>query len=120
MGMNYVIGYNEKQPFGHQWAEFQCNSTAHRYLHSLIGEAIQDRYRDLYELITQESSLEQMKFDELSQQQFMQVITAIRELAQSDAITADWHKYAVKMWIAAVEPLIVIDERYDPDFKPAI
>jgi hypothetical protein len=117
VGMNYVVGYNEKHPFGQQWAEFSCNSTAHRYLHSLIGEAIQDRYRDLYELITQESSLEQMRFDELSQEEFMRVISAIRNLARAEKKQITWHAEGARLWDMFVEPLVQIDERYDPNFK---
>lgn len=116
MGMLYRIGFNEKQPFGHQWAEFDCNSTADFYLRSLIKMAIQDTYPEVYEKITEEIFVEQVRFDELSPQEFMQVVFEVRKVISFTGLS-EIEMEGAKIWKIAIEPLIIIDERYDPNFN---
>ncbi|MCH7314475.1 hypothetical protein [Acinetobacter sp. ANC 3882] len=116
MGMLYIIGFNEKQPLGHQWAEFDCNSTVDFYLRSLLKNAIQDTYPELYEKITEELFVEQIRFDELSSEDFMNIVFAVRSEINSNELSEEPND-GVKIWNAAIEPLIIIDERYDPNFK---
>lgn len=114
--MLYIIGFNEKQPLGHQWTEFDCNSTVDFYLRSLLKKATQDTYPELYEKITEEIFVEQIKFDELSSEEFMKIVCAIRHEIKLNELSEE-QKDGAKIWNAAIEPLILIDERYDPNFE---
>ncbi|PKF31725.1 hypothetical protein [Acinetobacter proteolyticus] len=116
MGMLYIVGFNEKQPFGYQWTEFDCNSTTDFYLRSLIKRAIQDTHPKLYEKITEELFFEQIRFDGLSSQQFMDIVFAIRTAISSNELS-EAQRQGAKIWEAAIEPLVVVDERYHLYFK---
>lgn len=86
-GMLYIVGFNEKQPLGYQWTEFECNSTADFYLRSLIKRSVQDTHPKIYEKITEELFVEQIRFDGLSSQQFMDIVFTIRTAISSNELS---------------------------------
>lgn len=112
MGMTYIIGYNKSQPLEMQPSEFSCNSYVHALLKYLMVEALMANYHNLYDDITVDEGLHLIQFDELNQQDFMTVITAIRNFIKNgDELIAD----NAEIWNLDIEPLIVIDDRYDPN-----
>ncbi|MCI3877519.1 hypothetical protein [Acinetobacter higginsii] len=114
--MLYIVGFNEKQPFGYQWTEFDCNSTADFYLRSLIKRSIQDRHPKIYEKITEVLFVEQIRFDRLSSLQFMDIVFAIRTVISSNELL-ETQRQGAKIWDTAIEPLVMLDERYHLYFK---
>ncbi|WP_249409177.1 hypothetical protein [Acinetobacter sp. NRRL B-65365] len=116
MGILYIVGFNKKQPFGYQWTEFDCNSIADFYLRSLIKRSIQDTHPKIYEKITEELFVEQTRFDGLSSQQFMDIVFAIRTAISSNELS-ETQRQGAKIWDTAIEPLVMVDERYHLYFK---
>lgn len=110
--MVYIIGYNPDLAEPDQWLERNFNSTADIYLHSLISEAIEGRYPELYFYITQERGVEIMRFDELSDVEFNQVITSIRKTILNDK-NAEIIMKGENLWREYIEPLIRLDQRYN-------
>lgn len=110
MGMEYMIGYNPSHPKGKQWTEISVNSTSDMYLLRVWGSTIARKYPALYDKISEEVMF--MRFDELTQNQFMTVVNEVRQLKnRNDLLEGD--KIGLEIWGELFEPLIVIDERYD-------
>lgn len=113
--MLYMIGYDEKRPKGEEWAEFDCNSTEDVYLRTFIELAVVDRYPKLYAKMEDQIYMEWFRLDELSQADFMKVVYAVREYDQKGQFPQGI-EIGAGIWNDFIEPLIVIDERYDPDY----
>ena len=76
MGMTYIIGVNPKSD--EQSAHLNLNSTSEMYLDSVFTLAIKSKLPDLYEKISEEVIF--IRFDYLSQKDFMTVVNQIRQL----------------------------------------
>ena len=114
MGMNYIIGYNRTQSVEKQVAEFGCSSYVHSLLNYLIVRALKSNYNDLYNDITVNEGIHLIQFDELSKKDFMAAIFVIRNFIKNgDESIAE----NAEIWNLDIEPLIIIDERYDPSFE---
>lgn len=116
MGMTYIIGFNESSPLGEQWTEFETNSTGDAYLSQLISDAIKIKYPDVYEQITLQSPFQTIYFNELDPKVFMEIVTEIRKFSEQKSLN-EVQKKGAEIWHLGIEPLVQIDERYDPNFK---
>ena len=108
--MTYIIGYNPNQPKGKQWAEIHVNSTSDIYLSGVWSLAIEEQFPTLYEKISEEVIF--MRFDELTQNEFMTVVNQVRLLKNRENLLAG-DKIGLEIWDELFEPLILKDERYD-------
>ncbi|NNP77690.1 hypothetical protein A7P54_14855 [Acinetobacter sp. Ac_3412] len=114
MGMGYIIGWNKSQPEDKQWTELDFNSYENSLISWLITNALEKNYPELYFNITKKESIHLIEFYELSQNDFMTAVTAIRNLIKNgDKSIAE----NAELWNLDIEPLVIIDERYDPNFE---
>ena len=112
MGMKYIIGYNPSLPYGEQWKEINVNSTADICMSQMLEFAIKQKYPDLYEKITEQCGGHFMKFDELTKEEFINVIFAVRGLAENEQLL-DSHKKGLDLWNSLIEPLVLFDDRIE-------
>lgn len=106
----YIIGYNPELDKSDPWLERAFNSTEDIYLHSLISEAIEEKYPELYFHITQERGVEIMRFDDLSGLEFNKVISCVRQIILNDQ-NLEVLKKGANLWDKCIEPLITLDQR---------
>lgn len=112
--MTVVIGWNQSQPIDKQWTEVEYNSHAISLILWLISNALEKKYPNIYWDITERISIHLIKFDELNQHDFMTAVMAIRNLIEKEGNSI---KENAEYWNSDIEPLIIIDDRYDPNFK---
>jgi hypothetical protein len=89
------------------------NSYDSSLLNWLLSKALEENYPQLYFDITKKESIHLIEFYELNQNDFMTVVTAVRNLIKNGEESISANK---DLWSSNVEPLILIDDRYDPNF----
>lgn len=114
--MIYIVGYNPNLAESKQWLEKSFNSTEDIYLHSLLSEAIELRYPELYYHITQERGVEIMRFDEISDYEFNKVVSSVKQVILNGSKNEIVNKGA-QLWAKCIDPLIILDQRYLKDFN---
>jgi len=132
MGMEYIVS-SKYSPTGVSRRKVHCNSTAAVYINSLILQALEPEYTDLYEKIMDMDVLDYAHFDTLSVDEFKLVVNRIRAIVAQSAFyqslklgrkmdtgpgvleeqtEEQFLNVAAKIWIERLEPLIAVDERW--------
>jgi hypothetical protein len=75
-----------------------------------VSEALEGKYLNLYNKITEQSGGHFMHFDELSKEEFQLVSRVISDFLNKSDLN-DYQRECVNLWNALLLPLFQVDER---------
>jgi hypothetical protein len=107
MSMTYIIGKKAGAP--EAILSVEVNSTTDAYLSELLSLALEEKYPELYEKITEQVIF--IRFDELAKEEFHVVKHELEILLLASDASEGSKGVGAKLWGELIQPLMDLDSR---------